>query len=78
MHCPHCVHPVRSGPAPPKKGSGTVRPGASSPSGPKKTPTFVVVKVSPTPICSATVRIASSAGVLPAKRTEPSMRSAWS
>ncbi len=35
------MQPVRSGPAPPKYGSGTVLPGAFLPSGPKNTPTGV-------------------------------------
>ena len=35
------MQPVRSGPAPPKYGSGTVLPGVLVPSGPKKTPTGV-------------------------------------
>ena len=41
------MQPVRAGPSPPKKGSGTSAPGLS-----KKTPTRVLVKVSPTPISS--------------------------
>ena len=49
---------MRSGPAPPKYGSGTVLPAAS----PKNTPTGVSAKVCPTPIWSATVRIATSDG----------------
>ncbi len=39
------MQPVRSGPAPPKYGSGTVLPGVLVPSGPKNTPTGVGTKL---------------------------------
>lgn len=73
MQPPHSVQPVRSGPAPPKNGSGTVFPGS-----PKNTPTGVVVNVSPTPISSATERITSSAGVVSGFGRTPSIRAACS
>ncbi len=73
MQLPHCVQPVRSGPAPPKYGSGTRRPGS-----PKNTPTGVLAKVWPTPISSATARMTSSTGPSHGLVTTPSMRVAWS
>ena len=62
MHSPHCRHGFRSGPAPPKYGSGTCR-SASAPGPPKNTPTGVGWKVSPTPSSRATFSMTSSAGV---------------
>ncbi len=73
MQLPHSMQPVRSGPAPPKKGSGTVLPGW-----PKKTPTGVGRKVWPTPISSATDFMTSSDGVIDGCSTTPSMRLACS
>ena len=70
---PHCVHPVRCGPAPPKYGSATVTPGV-----PKNTPTGAATTVSATPISWATDRITRSAAVTPGKVVTPSMRVAWS
>ena len=73
MHAPHSVQPVRSGPAPPKNGSGTVRPGWS-----KYTPTGVWWNVSDTPMSAATFWITSSDGVTVGFSTTPSIRLAWS
>ena len=73
MHEPHSVHPVRSGPAPPKYGSF-----ARSPGLPKYTPTGVVWKESSTPMSFATSRITTSDGVMVGFVTTPSMRLAWS
>ncbi len=78
MHAPHSMHPVRRGPAPPKYGSGTRRPGVFSPSGPKNTPTGVGTKVSPTPISSATSFMIRSASVNVGLVTTPNMRLACS
>ena len=74
MHSPHSMQPVRSGPTPPKNGSGLVTPGPS----PKYTPTGVSRKVCPTPISSATAFMTRSAGVIVGLSTTPSMRVAWS
>ena len=74
MHSPHSRQPVRSGPAPPKNGSGTVTPGPS----PKYTPTWVGVTVSSRPHSRATRRITSSEGVTLGWVTTPSIRRAWS
>ena len=43
MHSPHSMHALRSGPTPPKYGSGTFSPGLPSPPvfSPKNTPTGV-------------------------------------
>ncbi len=62
MHSPQPMQVRRSGPAPPKYGSATAAPCSSS-GPPKKTPTGVGWKVSPTPISVATFSITSSAGV---------------
>ena len=78
MHEPHSMQPVRSGPAPPKYGSGTRLPGALVPSGPKNTPTGVGTKVSPTPMSSATSFMIRSASVNVGLVTTPSMRCACS
>ena len=72
------MQPVRSGPTPPKYGSGTVLPGVLVPSGPKKTPTGVATNVSPTPMSSATSFITLSASVNVGFCTTPSMRWACS
>jgi hypothetical protein len=68
MQSPHSTQPVRSGPAPPKNGSGTVLPGS-----PKNTPTGVRRNVPPTPMSSATDRITSSDGVIDGCRVTPSI-----
>ncbi len=73
MQLPQRMQPVRLGPSPPKKGSGTSTPGLS-----KKTPTRVLVKVSPTPISSPYSCSSLSAGPIPSYSTTPSMRSAVS
>jgi hypothetical protein len=73
MHEPQCRQPVRGGPAPPKYGSATVSPGR-----PMWTPTGVAWKVCPTPIRSATARIARSAAVSFGYVVTPSIRLAWS
>ena len=73
MQSPHSTQPVRSGPAPPKYGSGTVRPGS-----PKKTPTGVRRNVAPAPMSRATCRITTSDGVMVGCSTTPSIREAWS
>ncbi len=73
MQLPHSVHPVRSGPTPPKNGSATRDPGS-----PKKTPTGVDVNVSPAPISSATSRMTASAGVNDGLVVTPSIRFACS
>ncbi|SKY47614.1 Uncharacterised protein [Mycobacteroides abscessus subsp. abscessus] len=80
MHAPHSVQAVRSGPAPPKYGSGTVSPGtpARPVLAPKNTPTGVEVKVLAAPICSATVRITRSDSVTVGLVTTPSIRRACS
>ena len=72
------MQPVRSGPAPPKYGSGTVFPGVFVPSGPKNTPTGVGTQVSPTPMSSATSLTMRSASVNVGFLTTPSIRCAWS
>ena len=73
MHSPHWMHPVRSGPAPPKNGSGTVAPGSCAPSRPKNTPTGVGWKVSALPNCSASRFISRSLGVVVGLVTTPSI-----
>ncbi len=73
MQFPHSMQPVRSGPAPPKYGSGTVFPGS-----PKKTPTGVRRNVCPTPMSSATCLITTSEGVIVGCSVTPSIRDAWS
>ncbi len=77
MHSPQPMQGLRSGPAPPKYGSGTRSPGCW-PGAPKKTPTGVGWKVSPTPMSVATFSITSSAGVRSGFSTTPSIRRAWS
>lgn len=77
MHSPHSMHPVRSGPAPPKNGSGTVLPGSLTPSRPKNTPTGARPKVCPLPNCSASRFISMSVGVIVGLGTTPSIRLAW-
>lgn len=84
MHSPHSLQALRSGPAPPKYGSGTRSPGpafavpsASSPS-PKKTPTGAMWKLSPQPIFSAAAFRCTSEGVIVGLSRTPSMRRAWS
>jgi hypothetical protein len=77
MHSPQLRQGLRSGPAPPKNGSATFSSG-SAPGPPKKTPTGVGWKVSPTPMSVATFSITSSAGVRMGFSTTPSIRLAWS
>ena len=77
MHSPQLRQVRRAGPAPPKNGSATSSP-AAWPGPPKKTPTGVGWKVSPTPMSSATFSITSSAGVRTGFSTTPSIRLAWS
>ena len=77
MHSPQVRQALRAGPAPPKNGSATSSPlRASGP--PKKTPTGVGWKVSPTPMSSATCFITTSDGVWRGLSTTPSIRLAWS
>ena len=73
MQLPQRMQPVRAGPSPSKKGSSTSTPGWS-----KKTPTLVLVKVSPTPMSSAYSFSSMSAGPMPSYSTTPSIRSAVS
>ncbi len=68
MQLPHSVHPARSGPTPPKYGSGTVSSGL-----PKKTPTGVRRKVSGTPRSAAAFSISRSTGPSQGFVTTPSM-----
>ena len=77
MHSPQWLQGLRSGPAPPKNGSATASAG-SCPGPPKKTPTGVSRKVSPTPSSSATCFITSSDGVIRGLSVTPSIRLAWS
>ena len=77
MQSPHATQVLRSGPTPPKKGSATFSPRGVSGS-PKKTPTGVGWKVSPTPSSLATFSITSSDGVRSGFSTTPSIRFAWS
>ncbi|SIM77430.1 Uncharacterised protein [Mycobacteroides abscessus subsp. bolletii] len=72
------MQPTRSGPTPPKYGSGTLTPGVLVPSGPKYTPTGVATKVSPAPMSSATSLMSRSASVKVGFFTTPSIRWACS
>ena len=77
MQPPQRLQTVRSGPFPPKNGSGTVSPGLSPfPSRPKKTATFVDSKPSSRPICLPISRMTSSGAVRNGVRVAPSIRSA--
>ena len=69
------MHARRSGPAPPKNGSLTARPGSDSS---KRTPTSVDWNVSSAPRSAATSRSTSSAGHSRGLVVAPSIRFAWS
>ncbi len=69
MQPPQDVQPARSGPSPPKYGSGTVTPGS-----PKKTATSVGCHLSTRPRSRPTSRRISSGGDVNGTRAVPSIR----
>ena len=71
MHAPQKVQPVRSGPSPPKYGSGTVVPAL-----PKNTPTGVRWKVASTPNWRPTSFSSCCPSLSRGTSCTPSMRSA--
>ena len=73
MQPPQKMQPARSGPCPPKYGSGTTLPGS-----PKKTATSVAWNVAPFPVSSAHSFITRSAAVNRGLTAAPSIRFAVS